>query len=167
MLFDLIRAGQTQEKWKPLNYFRCVQKGLLTMINTFVYVQTIIDWTKMEQNFGNVFGYVNERPYRDKKGVLPDGVTVTLNIIKDDGDYGIDKNTGKPRSTNRGQNFDVTILNGKTSTDFQFGDKVSLVGFDPEHSYAVGFDLLLRFKDIKKAQPMTAQPARQPLTKGV
>lgn len=110
----------------------------------------------MQQNFGNVFGYVTERPYRDKKGILPDGVTVTLNIQKDDGDYGIDKNTGKPRSTNLGQNFDVTILNGKTSTDFKFGDKVSLVDFDQEHSYVMGFDLLLRFKDIKPAQTMSA-----------
>lgn len=136
------------------------------MLNTYVYVQTLIDWAKMEKNFGNVFGYVTERPYRDKKGILPDGVTVTLNIIKDNGDYGIDKNTGKPRRTNLGQNFDVTILNGKTNTDFQFGDKVSLVDFDQEHSYAMGFDLLLRFGDIKKAQPMPVQQAR-PLTKGV
>ena len=34
---------------------------------------------------------------------------------------------------------------------------MSLVDFDQEHSYAVGFDLLLRFKDIKKAQPVSAQ----------
>ena len=130
------------------------------MINTFVYVQTLIDWAKMEQNFGNVFSYVTERPFHDKKGILPDGVTVTLNIIKDDGDYGIDKKTGKPRSTNLGQNFDVTILNGKTSTDFEFEDKVSLVDFDQEHSYVMGFDLLLKFKDIKKAQAMPAQQSK-------
>lgn len=136
------------------------------MINTFVFVETLINWSLMEQYFGNVFTYITERPYHDKKGILPDGVIVTLNIIKDDGDYGIDKKTGKQRSTNLGQNFDVTILNGKTSTDFQFGDKVSLVDFDQEHSYSMNFDLLLRFKDIKKAQSMTVPQSRHSLTKG-
>lgn len=132
------------------------------MKSSFVFMKTIIDWDKMVSFWGNEFYYVSETEYHDSKGKLPDGVVVTLRIIKDDGDYGVSKKTGKPFQNNLGQNFDVTILNGKTSTDFKYEDKVTLIGFDQENSYAVNFDLLLRFKDIKKVQPVA-----QPLMKGV
>lgn len=137
------------------------------MFNTFEFVKTLIDWDKMVQYFGNEFNYVAERPYHDKKGKLPDGVVLTLKINKDDGDYGINKDTGKPKPTNRGQNIDVTILNGKISTDLEYDDKVSLVDFDQENSFAIGFDLMLRFKDYKKVQPVVAQPTKTTLTKGI
>ena len=65
-------------------------------------------------------------------------------------DYGIDKN-GNKRENNLLNTFDVTILNGLSEVPFKKGDKVSLVGFIAEKSYVIGFDTILRFKDVKKA----------------
>ena len=74
----------------------------------------------------------------------------TLLIMYDDMDYGVDKK-GNKRDNNVLNTFEVTILNGQTELPFKKGDKVSLVGYIPEKSYVIGFDVLLRFKDIKKA----------------
>lgn len=41
-------------------------------------------------------------------------------------------------------------LNGQSEVPFKKGEKLSLIGFIPEKSYVIGFDLLLRFKDVKK-----------------
>lgn len=130
------------------------------MINTYIYTKTVIDADKFLSNTGNVYEFVTQRPYKDKKGILPDGIVATLHILQDDGDYGIDKNTGKPKSTNKGQNFDVTILCGATYVDIQQGDHVCLDGFDAEHSFAINYDLLLRFRGIKKVNaPTTSNTA--------
>ena len=75
---------------------------------------------------------------------------LTLLITHDDMNYGVDKN-GRKRENNILNTFDVTILNGKTELPFKKGDKVSLAGFIPEKSYVIGFDLILRFSDIRKA----------------
>lgn len=161
-LKSLIRAGQRS---KSESSIYIIQKGKEVMLNTYQFIRTIIDWETMEKNFGGVFAYVSEEEYHDKKGKLSDGVTVTLRILRDDGDYGINPKTGKKRRTNLGQNFNVTILNGKTETSFQYDDKVKLIDFDQEHSYAIDFDLLLRFKDIQKVQPTSTQPtSSQPHT---
>ena len=65
-------------------------------------------------------------------------------------DYGVDKN-GRKRDNNVLNTFEVTVLNGQSEVPFKKGEKVSLVGFIPEKSYVIGFDLLLRFRDVKKA----------------
>ena len=130
------------------------------MINTFVYTRTVIDVDKLLLNTGNCFEFVAQRPYVDKKGKLPNGVVVTLHILQDTGDYGIDKTTGRPRQNNKGQNFDVTVLNGTTSVDIQQGDRVCLEAFDPDNSYVINYELLLRFGNIKKVTaPMTSNTA--------
>lgn len=120
------------------------------MINTFAHTKTIVQGERFVENTNNHYEYITQRPYHDKKGVLPDGVILTLRILEDNTDYGVDKNTGKPRATNRGQNFDVTILNGRTELPFEFGDIVALEGFDEEHSFAMNFDLVMRFKGAKR-----------------
>ena len=76
---------------------------------------------------------VSARPYVDKKGKLPNGVSLTLQVVNDDFDYGVDKE-GKPRENNLFQNFDATVLNDKI--DVKKGDMVRLLGFDAENSYA-------------------------------
>lgn len=118
----------------------------MSLINTFVFTRTVIDWPKLAQATGNCFRVVAIRDYKDKKGILPDGVTMTLTVLRDTMDYGIDKKSGKPRDNNVYQNFDVTVLKPVT---VKKGDKVRLLDFDEEHSYAIGFDLLLRFKDCE------------------
>lgn len=83
------------------------------------------------------------------------GTNVTLLITHDDMDYGVDKN-GHKRENNVLNTFDVTILNGQTTLPFKKGEKVSLGKFIPEKSYVIGFDVLLRFADIKKAGGVNA-----------
>lgn len=119
------------------------------MINTWKYTKTVVLGNEFLEATGNRFEYVTQRPYHDKKGVLPDGVVLTLRILEDHTDYGVDKNTGKARPTNRGQNFDATILNGKTELPLEFGDVVALE-FDSENSFAVGFEIVMRFKGVKR-----------------
>lgn len=120
------------------------------MINTWKYVEQKVNGELFLKNTCNRFEFVAQRPYHDKRGVLPDGVVLTLRILEDSGDYGTDKTTGRPRPTNRGQNFDATVLNGKTELPLEFGDVVALDQFDAENSYAMGFDLLMRFRGVKR-----------------
>ncbi|MCX4352177.1 MAG: hypothetical protein OSJ60_11125 [Lachnospiraceae bacterium] len=127
------------------------------MVNTHVY--TTFNGEKFLKNTGNKYELVAQRPFKDKKGILSDGVTVTLHILQDNGDYGIDKNTGKKRNTNKGQNFDATILCGTQSLDIEQGEHVSLIGFDIDNSLVIGFDQYLRFKGIKKTGASNSAPS--------
>ena len=127
----------------------------MSIVNSWHFTRTVIDWEKFAQATHNQYRVVSSRPYKDKKGVLPDGVSLTLQVIKDDFDYGVDKE-GNSRENNLFQNFDVTVLNDKI--DAKKGDMVQLLNFDAEHSYVINFDLLLRFKDAKVLKP--APPAQ-------
>lgn len=127
----------------------------MALINTFFFTRNIIDAEKFLKATRNNYKVVSARPYNDKKGKLPDGVTLTLMVVADDFDYGKDKQ-GQPRENNLYQNFDVTVLNRKHT--FKKGDMVRLVDFDAEHSYAIGFDLLMRFKDAELIHPQGVKP---------
>lgn len=121
----------------------------MSLINTWYFTKTIIYWGEIEKATHNQYRVVSVRPYVDKKGKLPEGYTLTLTVLKDDFDYGEDKD-GVPRESNLYQNFDATVLNRNHS--IKKGDIVSLKGFDEENSFAIGFDLLLRFKDCEVLQ---------------
>lgn len=127
----------------------------MSLINTWYFTKTLIDWSAIEKATHNQYRVVSIRPYLDKKGKLPEGLALTLMVLKDDFDYGLDKN-GQPRENNLYQNFDVTVLNRKHN--IKKGDTVQLLDFDSEHSFAIGFDLLLRFKDVKVLQPQGVKP---------
>lgn len=117
--------------------------------NSWKYTQTVFDAEAFLKATRNEFQFVSGRLYESKKNPEDKGVTLTLLITHDDMDYGIDK-SGHKRDNNVLNTFDVTILNGHSEMPFKKGDKVSLVGFIPEKSYVMGFDLLLRFRDVKK-----------------
>lgn len=121
----------------------------MALQNTFAFTKTIIDIDKFLKNSGNSYRYVSQRPYQSKRDPNLKGVNVTLLVLQDATDYGVDKN-GRQRETNTYNSFDVTILNGESYLNLQKGDAVSLIGFIEESSFAIGFDLILRFKDIKK-----------------
>ena len=135
----------------------------MSLINTWVFTKTSIDADKLLQATRNEFRVVTSRAYSDKKGKMPDGITLTVTVLHDDHDYGVDKN-GNQRDSNQFQTFDVTVLNRKHNV--KKGDVIKLLDFDAENSFAIGFDLLLRFKDLEiipkqgMAQPqaMTAKP---------
>lgn len=161
--------GWSVTRWVEALYiiFAYEQKGIQTMLFEYLYTKNVILWDEMVNNFGNVFRYISETPYHDKKGKLPDGVVLTLNILQDKGDYGINKDTGRPNPTNLGQNFQAIVLNGKKYTDLNNGDLVTLVDFDEENSYYYNYSLSLKFKDVKKvSQSTTPQQPRTTLNKG-
>lgn len=119
----------------------------MALTNIFVFIRTVILSDVFLKGTGNRYKVVSVRPYSDKKGVLPDGYVLTLKVLTDNIDYGHDKD-GIPRENNLDQNFDVTVLS--KHTPLKKGDYVALKDFDEEHSYAIGFDLILRFKNYEK-----------------
>ncbi len=121
----------------------------MSLINTWCFTKTVIDWSAIEKATHNQYRVVSVRPYEDKKGKLPDGYSLTLMVLKDDYDYGIDKN-GNPRENNLYQNFDVTVLN--RNHDIIKGDIIRLLEFDSENSFAINFNMILRFKDCEIIQ---------------
>ena len=125
--------------------------------NSWVYTQTRFDAETFLKATGNEYLLVTQKPYQSKKDPEDKGTTLTLLITHDSMDYGIDKKTGCKRDNNVLNTFDVTILNGKSEVPFKKGDKVSLVGFIPEKSFVIGFDVLLRFRDVRKAGDTNGQ----------
>lgn len=125
----------------------------MALINSWFFTRTIIEWNKIASATHNQYRVASVRPYVDKKGVLPEGYSLTVTVMKDDFDYGLDKN-GMPRENNVYQNFDVTVLS--RAQDVKKGDIISLEGFDEENSFAIGFDMLLRFRGLKVLQPAKA-----------
>lgn len=134
----------------------------MALINTWYFVKTLILWDVIEQATHNRYRVVTSRPYKgnEDKG-LPAGLTVTLQVVEDDFDYGVDK-TGVERENNVFATFDATVL-GYTGT-VKKGDLVSLHGFDQDNSYALDYNMILRFHDMKVLQrggTASAHPAKQ------
>ena len=123
---------------------------IMELLNSWFYTKTLFDAGLFLKMTGNEFLFVSQKPYQSKKNPEDKGSTLTLSIMRDSADYGVDKN-GNKRDNNVLNTFEVTILNGQTEVPFKKGDKVSLIDFMPEKSYVIGFDMLLRFRDVKKA----------------
>lgn len=123
------------------------------MKNTFRFTKTIFMYELFALVTGNEYRVVSQAPYLDKKGTCGcQGTTLTLMILHDSMDYGVDKNTGAKRDNNIFETFDVTILNGQTHLDLQKGDLIALKDYDPDHSYVMNFDLILRYKGYTKLE---------------
>lgn len=118
----------------------------MALINTWKFTNTIIDWDLMKKGMGNEFKVVSVRDYTDKKGVLNSGYTLTLLVLEDCIDYGFDKE-GNIRENNQYQTFQVTVLNRDVKP--KKGDIIELLNFDSNNSFVIGFDLLLRFSNIR------------------
>ena len=134
------------------------------MLSVSPYIRTVIDWDSMACDWGGSFIFVSQRPYKGKTeaGLAP-GATVTLQIVKDAHDHGVDK-SGRPRDNNALETFSATIVGCTYPLPFAKGDKVKLDGFLPDSSYYIDFSLILRFSSIEKAQQTPAQAA--PTSKG-
>ncbi|WP_243131009.1 hypothetical protein [Leuconostoc citreum] len=76
-------------------------------------------------------------------------MTLTLQVVKDTADYGIDKKSGLKRDNNVLNTFDVTVLNGVQRLDAQKGDVIRLGTMIVEKTFIIGFDLILRYKDVQ------------------
>lgn len=135
----------------------------MALVNTHLVVKNRLNIDTFLEATHNQYMVVGVRPYTDKKGVLPDGFNLELQVIKDDFDYGIDPKTGLPRENNLYQNFNVTVLD--RSVKVAKGDIIGLNEFDADHSYQINFDLLLRFKGLKMLRSKAQAQATQPVTK--
>ena len=110
------------------------------------YVQIVVMGDQFLKDTGNVFRVVNKRPYTDKKGKLPDGVTLTLQVTQDLSDR-------PPEKSLVYENFDATALPGTHDVDLKKGDFCALEGFRPDVSYYIDFNYILRFDNVKKLVP--------------
>ena len=117
------------------------------LLHFWKYTKTVVDGESFQKATRNTYRALGSRPYSDRKGVLPNGRTYTLQVLYDDMNYGVDKKTGMQRETNKMQVFDVTVFN--TRNDIKCGDIVKLIGFDQANSYSINFNQILRFKDIQ------------------
>lgn len=122
----------------------------MPIANAWKFTETKFKANEFLTSTGNIFRLVSQRPYGSKKEPDEKGVTLTLLITQDETDYGSDKKTGLPRDNNVLNTFDVTILNGKDRISVQKGEYVRLIDFIHEKSFIIGFDLILRFKDVEK-----------------
>lgn len=127
----------------------------MAIANAWVFTETKFKADEFLKNTHNMYKVVSQRPYVSKKNPDEKGISLTLLIVQDDTDYGVDKKTGLKRDNNTLNTFDVTVLNGKDRIDAQKGDFVSLISFDQERSFVIGFDLILRFKDVEKINVQT------------
>lgn len=127
----------------------------MPIANAWVFTETKFKAEEFLNNTGNIFRLVSQRAYVSKKDPEEKGVTLNLQITKDDTDYGVDKKTGFQRDNNILNTFEVTILNNKEHLDIQKGEYLRLVDYMPEKSFIIGFDLILRFKDVEKVNVKT------------
>lgn len=125
------------------------------MLNISSYIHTVIDWDSMARDWGGSYIFVSQRPYKGKPeaGLAP-GATVTLQIMQDAHDHGVDK-SGRPKDNNALETFSATIVGCPYPLPFAKGDKVKLSGFLSDASYYIDYSLILRFSSIEKMQ----QPA--------
>lgn len=117
--------------------------------NAWTFTETNFKAEEFLNNTENIFRLVSQRPYVSKKDPNEKGVTLTLQITKDNTDYGVDKKNGFKRDNNVLNTFDVTVLNNSDRVDINKGDYVRLIEFIQEKSFVIGFDLILRFRDVE------------------
>jgi len=122
----------------------------MPIANAWVFTETNFKADEFLENTNNSYRLVSQRPYVSKKDPEEKGVTLTLQITQDSTDYGKDKKTGHTRDDNTLNTFDVTALNNKDFIEVQKGEYVKLIGFIKEKSFVIGFDLILRFRDVEK-----------------
>lgn len=127
----------------------------MPIANAWVFTETKFKAEEFLTNTENIFRLVSQRPYVSKKNPSEKGVTLTLQITRDRTDYGNDKTTGHKRDDNVLNTFDVTVLNSKEYIEVSKGEYVRLIDFIHEKSFVIGFDLILRFKDVEKVSVTT------------
>jgi len=122
--------------------------------NGYRYTRTVVDGVRMLNDFDNRFRFVSQKPFKAKpeKG-LEAGTTVTLQILADKSAPIHDKD-GRVKENNVFQTFDAMIVGAKYPLPLVKGDFVTLGDFMQDESYFIDFDFVLRFRTIKKLQPM-------------
>jgi len=108
------------------------------------YQETRVLGDQFIADTGNEYRVVTQRPYKDKKNRLPDGILLTLQITKDLNQY----QNGEDDMTLG--TFDAYVLCGTHDMGLKKGDLVSLHDFREDVSYYIDFNYILRFGGVKK-----------------
>lgn len=126
------------------------------MFRNIGYARMHIDGDKMVKDHNNHYRLVGQREYRGKaeSGLKP-GVTVSLQVLEDRADPGMDKKTGRPLENNLYETIDVTLPGVAYPLPFHKGDEVSIFGFMPEASYFIDFNFIIRFSEIRPFAPQS------------
>jgi hypothetical protein len=119
-------------------------KEVKTMAIKRKYQKTAVLGEQFLRDTGNQYIVVSVRNYVDKKGRLPDGVQMTLQITEDHSQYPATEDDMVLET------FDVTVLTGTHNVGLVKGDRVSLHDFLPDNSYYIDFNYILRFGGVKK-----------------
>lgn len=121
------------------------------------YVKNIVLGDKLLSDLGNCFRVVSQRLYKGKpEANLAAGTVFTLQITQDNSDPIVDKKTGLVKDNNVFETIEVTVVGCEYPAPFQKGDYVSLGGFVEDASYYIDYNLILRFREIKKIAPPSA-----------
>lgn len=125
--------------------------------NVYRYVKNVIEIEKFLEDTGNRYLLISQRYFKGKynaKGEceIQEGVTVGLQILEDNSEKIIDKNTGEEKPDNTLETFEVTIVGVKYPLDIKKGSIVQLSGFIPEFSYYINYSFILRFTGIEEIE---------------
>jgi len=133
--------------------------------NGYRYVRNIIEIEKLLKDTGNKYRLISQRNFKGKtneKGeiVIPEGTTLGLQILEDQSEPVIDKNTGEPKPDNVFETFEVTIVGVQYPLPIKKGSLVRLYDFMPEFSFYINYNFVLRFgrvEEIKDGKDATNQ----------
>lgn len=106
-------------------------------------------WEEFNESTKGIYKVTDIREYSDKKGILPDGYFLELEIIQDDKDYGFSKD-GKKRGNNLYSRFNCHVLTRKEKPIL--GQNIRLFKYDEDNSYVFDVlkgEVLLRFRDFE------------------
>lgn len=121
--------------------------------NAFRYVHTEVLGEKFLADTGNKYLLIGQSPFKEKvdelgETILPEGVKVRLQIMEDNSEPIINKQTGEMKENNALEVFEVTVVGMSYPLPFNKGTMVSLEKFLPENSYYIDYNFILRFAGI-------------------
>ena len=125
--------------------------------DTYRYVKQVVRGEQFLKDTENQYRFVGQSPYKGnpEKGLKP-GSRVTVQVLVDNSDPVLDKETHAPKDNNVLETFEATIVGVDYPLPFQKGDYVALENFLEDASYYINFSLILRFGGIrllKRPQP--------------
>lgn len=131
--------------------------------NGYRYVKMCIEIEKFLKDTGNKYRLISQRYFKGKikengEIVIPEGVTLGLQILEDNSEPVIDKNTGEQKPDNVLETFEVTIVGAQYPLPIKKGSMVRLYDFMPEVSFYINYNFILRFgrvEEIKEGKDVT------------
>ena len=131
--------------------------------NGYRYVKNIIDIEKFLKDTRNKYLLISQRRFKGKTRengeiVIPEGATLSLQILEDHSEPVIGENTGERKPDCVLQAFDVSFVGVLYPLSIKEGSVVRLYDFIPEFSFYINYNFILRFgrvEEIKDSKDVT------------